>query len=192
MFRRRFFMEKSVGYYVFAALGIGLILLLVGLAPAAGQNGNSVSSSANPDMVVVISEDYLNRVIKADLEEKNPMAVKDVSVQLMENEPIEVNAVISLGLGPLANDQNVAVEANISIVNDTLKVEPKVLKVGFLNLPEQTWVGPIKSAMQEVEASANDAYQDALMKGYKVTSVTPGNNTLTLSVMAPDKPFEMK
>jgi hypothetical protein len=46
--------------------------------------------------------------------------------------------------------------------------------------------------MQEVEASANDAYQDALMKGYKVTSVTTGNNTLTLSVMAPDKPFEMK
>jgi hypothetical protein len=110
----------------------------------------------------------------------------------MENEPIEVNAVISLGFGPLAKDQNVAVEANISIVNDTLKVEPKVLKVGFLNLPEQTWVGPIKSAMQEVEASANDAYQDALMKGYKVTSVTTGNNTLTLSVMAPDKPFEMK
>jgi hypothetical protein len=28
-----------------------------------------------------------------------------------------------------------------------------------------------------------------LMKGYKVTSVTTGNNTLTLSVMAPDNPF---
>jgi hypothetical protein len=185
-------MEKTVRYFAFAALGITLMLLLVGQAPAAGQSGSSVSSGANPDMVVVVSEDYLNRVIKADLEEKNPMAVKDVSVQLMENEPIEVNAVISLGFGPLAKDQNVAVEANISIVNDTLKVEPKVLKVGFLNLPEQTWVGPIKSAMQEVEASANDAYQDALMKGYKVTSVTTGNNTLTLSVMAPDKPFEMK
>lgn len=185
-------MEKTVRYFAFAALGITLMLLLVGQAPVAGQSGNSVSSGANPDMVVVVSEDYLNRVIKADLEEKNPMAVKDVSVQLMENEPIEVNAVISLGFGPLAKDQNVAVEANISIVNDTLKVEPKVLKVGFLNLPEQTWVGPIKSAMQEVEASANEAYQDALMKGYKVTSVTTGNNTLTLSVMAPDKPFEMK
>jgi hypothetical protein len=185
-------MEKKARYFAFAALGITLMLLLVGQAPAAGQSGSSVSSGANPDMVVVVSEDYLNRVIKADLEEKNPMAVKDVSVQLMENEPIEVNAVISLGFGPLAKDQNVAVEANISIVNDTLKVEPKVLKVGFLNLPEQTWVGPIKSAMQEVEASANDAYQDALMKGYKVTSVTTGNNTLTLSVMAPDKPFEMK
>ncbi|MCX6676072.1 MAG: hypothetical protein NTW84_06625 [Methanothrix sp.] len=185
-------MEKTVRYFAFAALGITLMLLLVGQAPAAGQSGSSVSSGANPDMVVVVSEDYLNRVIKADLEEKNPLAVKDVSVQLMENEPIEVNAVISLGFGPLAKDQNVAVEANISIVNDTLKVEPKVLKVGFLNLPEQTWVGPIKSAMQEVEASANDAYQDALMKGYKVTSVTTGNNTLTLSVMAPDKPFEMK
>jgi len=185
-------MEKTARYFAFAALGITLMLLLVGQAPAAGQGGSSVSSGANPDMVVVLSEDYLNRVIKADLEEKNPMAVKDVSVQLMENEPIEVNAVISLGFGPLAKDQNVAVEANISIVNDTLKVEPKVLKVGFLNLPEQTWVGPIKSAMQEVEASANDAYQDALMKGYKVTSVTTGNNTLTLSVMAPDNPFEMK
>ena len=185
-------MEKTARYFAFAALGITLMLLLVGQAPAAGQSGNSVSSGANPDMVVVVSEDYLNRVIKADLKEKNPLAVKDVSVQLMENEPIEVNAVISLGFGPLAKDQNVAVEANISIVNDTLKVEPKVLKVGFLNLPEQTWVGPIKSAMQEVEASANDAYQDALMKGYKVTSVTTGNNTLTLSVMAPDKPFEMK
>jgi hypothetical protein len=184
--------EKKVRYIAFATLGIALMLLLVGQAPAAGQSENSVSSGANPDMIVVVSEDYLNRVIKADLEQKNPLAVKDVRVQLMENEPIEVNAVISLGFGPLAKDQNVAVEANVSIVNDTLKVEPKVLKVGFLNLPEQTWVGPIKSAMQEVETSANEAYQDALMKGYKVTSVSTGNSTLTLSVMAPDKPFEMK
>jgi hypothetical protein len=94
-----------------------------------------------------------------------------------------------VGIGPLAIEQNVGVEANLSIENDTLKVEPTTLKVGFLNLPEETWVGPIKSAMQEVEVSANEAYQDALMKGYKVTSVTTGNNTLTLSVMAPDMPF---
>jgi hypothetical protein len=184
-------MEKTVKYLAFSALGFVLILLFAGHALAAEQSGNSVSTGPNPDMTVVVSEDYLNRVIKANLEQKNLLAVKDVSVQLKENEPIEVNAVIRLGLGPLARDQDVTVEANVSIENDTLKVEPKVLKVGFLNLPEETWVGPIQSAMQEVEASANEVYQDALTKGYKVTSVTTGNNTLTLSVMAPDNPFEL-
>lgn len=182
-------MKKTYRYLAFVALWISLLLLLVGQTPAAGQSGKSISASANPDMVVVVSEDYLNRVIKANLEEKNPMGVKDVSVQLDENEPIEVNAALRIGGGILGVDQKVSVEANVSIENDTLKVEPKVLKVGFLNLPEETWVGPIKSAMQEVEASANEAYQDALTKGYKVTNVATGNNTLTLSVMAPDNPF---
>jgi hypothetical protein len=170
-------------------LGITLLVLLMGLTVAAGQNGNTSPSEPAPDLIVTVSEDYLNRVIKADLEEKSPPGVKDVSVELMENEPIEVNAVIGIGTGLLAVEQKVSVEANVSIENDTLKVEPTTLKVGFLNLPEETWVGPIESAMEEVEVSANEAYQDALMKGYKVTSVTTGNNTLTLSVMAPDNPF---
>ena len=181
-------MKKTYRHLAFVTLWISMLLLLVGQALAAGQS-ESISASANPDMTVVVSEDYLNRVIKANLEEKNPMGVKDVSVQLNENEPIEVNAALRIGGGLLGIDQKVSVEANVSIENDTLKVEPKVLKVGFLNLPEETWVGPIKSAMQEVEASANEAYQDALTKGYKVTNVATGNDTLTLSVMAPDNPF---
>jgi hypothetical protein len=174
-------------------LGITLLVLLMGLMVAAGQNdsqnSNTSLSGPAPDLIVTVSEDYLNRVIQADLEERGPPGVKDVNVQLMENEPIEVTAVIKVGVGPLAVEQKVGVEANVSIQNDTLKVEPTTLKVGFLNLPQETWVGPIKSAMEEVEVSANEAYQDALMKGYKVTSVTTGNNTLTLSVMAPDSPF---
>ena len=170
-------------------MGITLLVLLIGLTLASGQTENASIPEPNPDLVVTISEDYLNRVIKADLEERNLQEVKDINVQLRENEPIDVNAVIKVGIGPLAIDQNVGVEANLSIENDTLKVEPTTLKVGFLNLPEETWVGPIKSAMQEVEDSANEAYQDALMKGYRVTDVTTGNNTLTLSVMAPDMPF---
>lgn len=170
-------------------MGITLLVLLIGLTLASGQNENASTPQPNPDLIVTISEDYLNRVIKADLAERNLPEVKDINVQLMENEPIDVNAVIKVGIGPLAIEQNVGVEANLSIENDTLKVEPTTLKVGFLNLPEETWVGPIKSAMQEVEDSANEAYQNALMKGYKVTSVTTGNNTLTLSVMAPDMPF---
>jgi len=182
-------MKITYRYLAFVALGISLLLVLVGQALATGQNEKSNSASSNPDMTVTVSEDYLNRVIKANLEEKNPLGVKDVSVQLNENEPIEVNAALRIGGGLLGIDQKVSVEANVSIENDTLKVEPEVLKVGFLNLPEETWVGPIKSAMQEVEASANEAYQDALTKGYKVTNVATGNDTLTLSMMAPDNPF---
>lgn len=172
-----------------SVLGITFLVLLLGLTLASGQSENASTLEPNPDLIVTISEDYLNRVIQADLKERNIPGVEDVNVQLMENEPIDVNAVIKVGIGPLAIEQNVGVEANLSIENDTLKVEPTTLKVGFLNLPEETWVGPIKSAMQEVEDSANEAYQNALMKGYKVTSVTTGNNTLTLSVIAPDMPF---
>lgn len=170
-------------------IGITLLMLLIGVTVVSGQSQSVNPSETNPDLIVTISEDYLNRVIQADLAERNIQSVKDVNVQLMENEPIEVGAVIRVGVGPLAVEQNVGVEANVSIDNDTLKVEPTFLKVGFLNLPQETWVGPIKSAMQEVEVSANEAYQNALMKGYKVTNVTTGNNTLTLSVMAPDNPF---
>jgi len=181
-------MKSAKKYLIFYALAVAFQLLL-GLMLVTGQDENTSTLRPNPDLIVTISEDYLNRVIKADLAERDLPEVKDINVQLMENEPLDVNAVIRLGIGPLAVEQNIGVEANLSIENDTLKVEPTILKVGFLNLPEETWVGPIKSAMQEVEASANEAYQDALMKGYKVTNVTTGNNTLTLSVMAPDNPF---
>jgi hypothetical protein len=71
----------------------------------------------------------------------------------------------TIGRGILAVEQKVSVEANVSIENDTLKVDPKVLKVGFLTLPEDSWISPIKSAMEEVEVSANEAYQDVLAKG---------------------------
>jgi hypothetical protein len=172
------------------ALGISMLILFLGQSAVLGQDGTEASSQSAPDMIVTISEDYLNRVIKADLEARNLPGVKDVNVQLMENEPIEANAVISIGSGILAVEQKVSVEANVSVENDTLKVEPQVLKVGFLTLPEDSWISPIKSAMEEVEVSANEAYQDALAKGYKVTGVTIGNDSLTLSVMAPDKPFE--
>jgi hypothetical protein len=182
-------MKATKIYWTSQFLVIALLVLIMELTVAGGQNGNTSPSQPAPDLVVTVSEDYLNRVIQADLEERGPQGVKNVNVQLMENEPIEVTAVIKVGVGPLAVEQKVGVEANVSIQNDTLKVEPTTLKVGFLNLPEETWVGPIKSAMEEVEISANEAYQDALMKGYKVTSVAAGNNTLTLSVMAPDNPF---
>jgi hypothetical protein len=163
------------------------LLLLIGTSDVIGQ---STDANANPDLIVTISEDYLNRVIAADLAERAPQGVKDVSVTLTENEPIEVNAVLRIGGDILGVDQKVAVEANLSIENDMLKIDPNLLKVGFLTLPEETWVGPIKSAMNEVELSANQAYQDALARGYKVTNVITGNSTLTLWVMAPDRPFQ--
>jgi hypothetical protein len=163
------------------------LLLLIGTSDVIGQPADT---NANPDLIVTISEDYLNRVIAADLAERAPQGVKDVSVTLTENEPIEVNAVLRIGGDILGVDQKVAVEANLSIENDTLKINPNLLKVGFLTLPEETWVGPIKSAMNEVELSANQAHQDALARGYKVTNVITGNSTLTLLVMAPDRPFQ--
>ena len=171
------------------SIGISLFVLLMGLIVVYGENANTSSSNSNSDLTVVVSEDYLNRVVKADLAERNPPGVKDVNIQLAENEPIEANAVIKLGVGPLAVEQQVSVEANVSIEADALKIKPEMLKVGFLNLPQDTWVGPIKSSMQLVEVAANEAYQKAVAKGYKVTEVNTGNNTLTLSVMAPDNPF---
>ena len=170
-------------------IGISLFILHMGLIVVYGENANTFSSNSNPDLTVVVSEDYLNRVVKADLAERNLPGVKDVNIQLTENEPIKTNAVIKFGVGPLAVEQQVSVETNVSIEGDAIKVEPKQLKVGFLNLSEN-WIGPIKFAMQSFEVSANEAYQDALTKGYKVTDVYPGNNTLTLSVMAPDNPLD--
>ncbi len=170
-------------------VGTGLLVFLMGLNVVYGENASTASSNPNPDLTVVVSEDYLNRVIKADLAERNPPGVQEVNIQLAENEPIEANAVIKLGVGPLAIEQKVSVEANVSVEDDALKIEPKLLKVGFLNLPEDTWVGPINDAMRAVEVAANEAYKEAIAKGYKVTEVKTGNNTLTLDVMAPDNPF---
>jgi len=92
-------------------IAISLFVLLLGLIVVHGENLNVSSSNSNPDLTVVVSEDYLNRVIKADLAERNPPGVKDVNIQLTENEPIEANAVIKLGMGPLAVEQQVSVEA---------------------------------------------------------------------------------
>ena len=91
-------------------IAISLFVLLLGLIVVHGENLNVSSSNSNPDLTVVVSEDYLNRVIKADLAERNPPGVKDVNIQLTENEPIEANAVIKLGMGSLAVEQQVSVE----------------------------------------------------------------------------------
>lgn len=179
-------MTNPIQFKYFHILAIVLLLLI----EASEVIGQPADANADPDLIVTISEDYLNRVIAADLAERAPQGVKDVDVELTENEPIEVNAVLRIGGDILGVDQKVSVEANVSIENDTLKINPNLLKVGFLTLPEETWVGPIKSAMNEVELSATEAYQDAIAKGYKVTNVVTGNNTLTLWVTAPDRPFQ--
>jgi len=56
-------------------IGISLFVLLLGLIVVYGENANTSSSNSNTDLTVVVSEDYLNRVIKADLAERNPPGV---------------------------------------------------------------------------------------------------------------------
>jgi hypothetical protein len=170
-------------------IGISLFMLLMGLILVYGENDNTLSFDSSPDLTLVVSEDYFNRVIKADLAERNPPGVKEVNIQLTENEPIETTAIIKIGVGPLAVEQQVSVKANISIEDDALRVEPELLNVGFFNLSEDTWMGPLKFAMQSVENSVNEAYRKAIARGYKVTEVNTRDNSLTLSIMALDNPF---
>ncbi|MDD1776074.1 MAG: hypothetical protein LUP94_01815 [Candidatus Methanomethylicus sp.] len=56
-------------------IGISLFVLLLGLIVVCSENANTSSSDSNSDLTVVVSEDYLNRVIKADLAERNPPGV---------------------------------------------------------------------------------------------------------------------
>jgi hypothetical protein len=142
-------------------------------------------TSTEPDVIATVSESYVNRVLQSELEKRNPPGVKQVSVAFKENEPVEITAVIEIPLVIRNAEQEVIVEANVSAANDTLKVEPVYLKVGMLNLPKDSWIGPINTMMKTVEDSVNMAAQDVLQKGYEITDVVVGDNQITLSINAP-------
>jgi len=147
----------------------------------------NLTTSTEPDVIATVSESYVNRVLQSELEKRNPPGVKEVKVSFKENEPVEITAVIEIPLVIRNAEQEVIVEANVSAANDMLKVEPVYLKVGMLNLPKDSWIGPINTTMKTVEDSVNMAAQDVLQKGYKITDVVVGDQQITLSINAPSQ-----
>ena len=190
-----------INYNFIRAFCFVSIILLASFIAVAGSNAveypkkmtSSITSTINlttptePDVIATVSENYVNRVLQSELERRNPVGVKQVSVDFKENVPVEVTATIEIPLVVRSAEQQVIIEANLSVVNDTLKVEPVYLKVGMLNLPKDSWIGPINIMMKTVEESVNLAAQDVLKKGYQITNVVVGNNQITLWINAPSQ-----
>ncbi|MDM7913321.1 MAG: hypothetical protein QUS09_09510 [Methanotrichaceae archaeon] len=144
-----------------------------------------LNQSPQPDLIVTISEDYLNSIVQSELKKREKEGVKNVTLFLNEDAPVEVAVVLQLSLGFATLEPKIRVKANLSAENNLLKVTPESLGIGQLNLPRSTWIGPLNSAMDAVEDAANQAAQEVLQKGFKITGVYTGDRYITLTISAP-------
>ncbi len=172
-------------------IGIFLIVLLVGFLALSEPDDwrlsrqDIINQSAQPDLIVTISEDYLNEVVQSELKERKPEGVKNVTIFLNRNAPVEVAVVLQVSVGFTTLEPKIMVKANVTAENNTLKVIPESLSVGQLNLPRSTWIGPLRFAMDAVEDAANQAALSVLQKGYKITGVYIEDRYITMTIIAP-------
>lgn len=134
---------------------------------------------------MTISEDYLNSIIQSELEERGDEGVKNATIFLNSDAPVEVAVVLQVSLGFTTLEPKIMVDANVSAENNMLKVTPELLSVGQLNLPRSTWIGSLGSVMDAVEDAANQAALSVLQKGYKITGVYVEDRYITMTIIAP-------
>ncbi len=174
-----------------AVICILLIVLLVGFLALSEPDDwrlsrqDLINQSAQPDLIVTISEGYLNEVVQSELKERETEGVKNATIFLGRDSPVEVAVVLQIPVGFTTLEPKIMVDANVSAENNTLKVTPESLSVGQLNLPRSTWIGPLGSAMDAVEDAANQAALSVLQKGYKITGVYVEDRYITLTIIAP-------
>ncbi len=189
---------SSVKKYL--AIGIAvllLILLFVGFLALSepyikGSSKNALFNQSNQsDIIVSVSESFINSVLQAELELRQPKGVKNVTIFLNEGGPVEVLVELQVSLGITTVEPKVKVEANLSAENNTIKVEPESLDVGKLNMPRIIWIGPLNAALETVGNAVNEVVVTQLQKGFKITGVYVGEHYLTLTIEAPP-PEELK
>lgn len=149
------------------------------------SKGDLFNQSNQTDLIVSVSESYINSILQSELEERKPEGVRNVTVFLNEGGPVEVLASLEVSVGIATLRPEVKVEANLTAENNTLRVTPELIALGKLNLPRSVWIGPLNTAMTAVEDAANQATESVLQKGFQITGVYIGDQYITMTVNAP-------
>ncbi len=99
---------------------IFLVLLLVGFLALSEPydwrlpRQDLTNQSQRPDLIVTVSENYMNRLIQFELEKRDEESVKNVTIFLDEGVPVVVAAVFRIPLGFTTLQPKVRVDANVS------------------------------------------------------------------------------
>jgi hypothetical protein len=185
------FMASLRKYLAIGIAALLLIILLVGFLALSEpyvkglSKGDLFNQSNQTDLIVSVSENFINSILQSELEERKPQGVRNVTVFLNEDGPVEVLAELEVSVGIATLRPEVKVEANLTAENNTLQVRPELIAIGKLNLPRSIWIGPLNTAMTAVEDAANQATASVLQKGFKITGVYIGDHYITMTVNAP-------
>jgi hypothetical protein len=168
-----------------------LILSLVIILAMSEPNVKSLSSplllnqTPAPDLIVAISEEFVNSILQTELKERQLQGVNNASIYFNKNGPVEILVELRIPINMINIEPKIKVDANLSAKNNTLKVRPESISVGKLNVPEWIWMESVNSALEAAEDSANNALVSNLQKGFMITGVYIGDHYLTLTIKAP-------
>jgi hypothetical protein len=174
-------------------LGIGLlalfiIVLFLGIMALSeptikGLSRDALLNQSNEsDLIVSINERFINSILQSEIKERQPKGVDNITIFFNEGGPVEILIELQVSLGIVNPKAQIKVEANLSVENNTLKVDPQDIDVGKLNLPSRAWIGPIDTAITTAQEAANKAAGSALEKGFQITGVYIGDRYLTLTI----------
>ena len=186
--------KKYLGIGLLALFIIVLFLAIMALSEPTvkGLSGDALLNQSNEsDLIVSINERFINSILQSEIKERQPKGIDNITIFFNEGGPVEILIDLQVSLGIVNPKSQVKVEANLSVENNTLKVEPQDIDVGKLNLPRSLWIGPLNTAIASAEAAANKASQSVLEKGFQITGVYIGDRYLTLTINVP-QPQDLK
>lgn len=175
--------KKIAAAIIVLLLATVIVLGALALSDPVTDSDNNRSfggQSQQPDVIVSVSESYVNRLARSELEKSKPDDVENLSISFNKNGSAEVLAIIRVPLLITSVETQAAVDINISVANGTLKFEPSNVRFGNLGIPSLAWNATVEPSVKKAEDAANLAAESLMQEGFKITGVRVEDRYLTL------------
>ncbi len=151
-------MKGCLGKLLWMVIGsTGVLVLAVGLfivIPSLGENQHVAlrsQQSSEPDVVLTISETYLNRKVAEVAKETAGNVVANVSVDLRTGEQVQVSLYTTVKIIGVALNPKVNLDIRVGVENRTLYYRLESIKIAKVPVARALLPGPLKASVEAVE-----------------------------------------
>ena len=157
-------------WMIIGAVGVFVLLtLLFVVIPSLGKSTPVASRSQHvgePDVVLTISEAYLNRKVAEVVRERAGSAVTDVRVDLQPGNRALVTLYTTVEIVGVALNPQVDLDVRVGITDHTLQYRIESIKIAKVPVARSLLPGPLKAGIEAVEEEMMRATREEFGKAH--------------------------
>jgi len=183
-------MKGCLGKFLWMVVGgfsvFGLLILLFVVVPSlsgAKPVAQHSQQAGEPDVVLTISEAYLNRKVTEVVRERAGSAVTNVRVDLQPGSRAQVTLYTTVEVVGIAMNPQVVLDLRVGITNHTLQYRIESIQIAKVPVARTLLPGPLKAGIKAVEEEMMRATREEFGKAhFYPVSVETTNQALILGL----------